>query len=161
VKTFVRWLRFNLVGAMGMVVQLAVLSVLNRIAPGHYLLASVIAVEMALVHNFFWHRRYTWRDRDGAGSFVRFQVTNGLVSVLGNIVLMEVLVGKAHLPVIVANFIAILGCSVVNFFLGDGWVFAIESAKATETAQAPRFHPKSNCGDFQKLLRDTPTERSS
>jgi putative flippase GtrA len=62
VKTFVRWLRFNLVGAMGMVVQLTVLAVWNRLAPEHYLLASVVAVELALVHNFFWHRRYTWRE---------------------------------------------------------------------------------------------------
>ena len=125
-KIFVRWLRFNLVGAMGMVVQLAVLGALNRFFPRHYLWASVIAVECALVHNFFWHRRYTWRDREGnaAGSFVRFQVTNGLVSVVGNVVLMDLLVGRAHLPVIAANCVAIAGCSVVNFCLGDGWVFA-------------------------------------
>jgi putative flippase GtrA len=131
VKTFVRWLKFNLVGAMGMAVQLVTLAVLNRLAPGHYLYASVIAVEMALVHNFFWHRRYTWRDREAeaAGSFVRFQLTNGLVSVVGNVVLMDLFVGRAHLPVMVANCVAILCCSMVNFCLGDSWVFAMRGVE--------------------------------
>jgi putative flippase GtrA len=110
---------------MGFLVQLTVLAGLNRLSPGHYGWASVIAVECALVHNFFWHRRYTWRDRGAEGSFVRFQVTNGLVSVVGNIVLMDLFVGRFHLPVVVSNCIAVLACSMVNFCLGDGWVFAV------------------------------------
>jgi len=39
-----RWLRFNLVGAMGMVLQLATLAALNHLTPGHYLIASAAAV---------------------------------------------------------------------------------------------------------------------
>jgi hypothetical protein len=33
----IRWGKFNLVGAMGMVVQLAAVAAINRCAPGHYL----------------------------------------------------------------------------------------------------------------------------
>ena len=123
----VRWSRFNLVGAMGMVVQLAALGFISRCVPGHYLIASAAAMELALVHNFAWHLRYTWRDRgDGSrfAQFIRFQLSNGMVSLAGNLVLMKLLVGGAHLPVLAANGLAILVCSIVNFSLGDQWAFA-------------------------------------
>jgi putative flippase GtrA len=127
-STFLRWCRFNLVGAAGMVVQLGALAVLTRLAPGHYLCASAAAVELTLVHNFVWHLRYTWRDRRGDSAilaqFVRFHLSNGLVSMLGNLALMHILVAEARLPVLVANGLAILCCSLVNFCLGDHWAFA-------------------------------------
>ena len=47
---------------------------------------------------------------------------------LGNLALMRILVDEARMPVLAANSIAILCCSVVNFCLGDSWVFAGEDA---------------------------------
>jgi putative flippase GtrA len=122
-----RWLRFNLVGAMGMCVQLSVLAVLNHAWPGHYLAASAIAVEAAIVHNFVWHVRFTWRERARSGwvwPLARFQMANGAVSLAGNLVLMRLLVQGARVPVVAANVVAIAVCSVVNFWLGDMWAFA-------------------------------------
>ncbi len=128
-KTLIRWSKFNLVGAMGMVMQLVSLAVLNSWMAGHYLLASAAAVELTLLHNFVWHLRYTWRDRrDHSTRFsqlVRFHLSNGLVSMLGNLVLMRLLVDGARMPVLTANALAILCCSLVNFCLGDSWVFAV------------------------------------
>ena len=124
----IRWWKFNLVGAMGMVVQLSALAALSRCAPAHYLYASAAAVELALLHNFVWHLHFTWRDRrDNAVVFsqlMRFHLSNGLVSMLGNLVLMRVLVHEAHIPLLISNSIAILCCSIVNFGLGDNWAFA-------------------------------------
>ena len=127
-SALVRWCRFNAVGALGMVVQLAVLAVLNRWMAGHYLLATAAAIEVTLLHNFGWHVRYTWRERRGegglAGQLVRFHLSNGAVSMAGNLALMPLLVGVVGMPVVVANGAAILCCSAMNFGLGDGWVFA-------------------------------------
>jgi len=127
-NTFVRWCKFNAVGALGMAFQLGVLSVLNRIAPRHYLLATATAIELTLLHNFTWHLHFTWRDRRGArailGKLVRFHLSNGLVSLAGNLALTCVLVQEAHRPVLAANGIAILACSLVNFWLGHCWAFA-------------------------------------
>ena len=68
-NTFIRWAKFNLVGAMGMAVQLAALALFNRWTAGHYLYASAAAIELTLLHNFVWHLHYTWRDRrDGAAA---------------------------------------------------------------------------------------------
>ena len=127
-NVFVRWGKFNLVGAMGMVVQLAALALLNRCAPGHYLCATTAAIELAVLHNFVWHVHYTWRDRrDGSAwmQLMRFHLSNGLVSLAGNLALMRVLVGVAHVPVLAANAMAILCCSVANFCLGHTWAFAV------------------------------------
>lgn len=127
-KLFVRWLRFNVVGSMGMGVQLGALALLSRCDGGHYLLASAAAVELALLHNFAWHLRVTWPDRRAGsavlGQLTRFHLANGTVSLLGNLGLMRLFVGDAHLPVLTANGIAILCCSVANFCLGHTWTFA-------------------------------------
>jgi putative flippase GtrA len=128
VSTFIRWGKFNLVGAMGMVVQLAALALFNRLTAGRYLLASTAALELTLLHNFAWHLRYTWRDRrDGSAlpvQLVRFHLSNGLVSMLGNLALMRILVHEARMPLLASNSIAILCCSIVNFCLGNNWAFA-------------------------------------
>ena len=124
----VRWGKFNLVGAMGMAVQLAALAAFNRWWAGHYPVATAAALEVTLLHNFVWHLEYTWRDRRDRsallGQLVRFHLSNGLVSALGNLALMRILVGEAGIPVLAANAIAILCCSVVNFSLGNNWAFA-------------------------------------
>jgi putative flippase GtrA len=123
----VRWGKFNLVGAIGMVVQLAALAVFHHVDGGHYLWATAAAIELTLLHNFAWHQRFTWRDRregSAMGQLVRFHLSNGMVSLVGNLGLMRVLVQEARMPVVVANGIAIACCSVVNFCVSDRWAFA-------------------------------------
>jgi putative flippase GtrA len=111
-----------------MVVQLAALALFNRCVPGHYLLASAAALELTLLHNFVAHLHYTWSDRRHNSALLaqllRFHLSNGLVSMLGNLALMRLLVGVAHTPLLVANAIAILCCSILNFCMGNNWAFA-------------------------------------
>lgn len=79
-------------GGLGMVLQLSALAFLNHHAAGHYLCASALAVEVTLLHNFMWHLHYTWRDRRDDSAVVarllRFHLSNGMVSLAGNLVLM-------------------------------------------------------------------------
>jgi putative flippase GtrA len=128
VNGLVRWGKFNLVGAAGMVVQLAALGIFNRIARGHYLWETAAAVELTLLHNFAWHLHYTWRDRRREFAvrtqLLRFHLSNGMISLLGNLALMRVLVQQLHLPLLNANGLAIVGCSIANFYMGNSWVFA-------------------------------------
>ena len=123
-----RWVTFNLVGALGMVVQLAALALFNRLLHGSYLIASAAALEVALLHNFVWHIRCTWRDRHGCSflqrQLVRFHLSNGLLSLAGNLVLMRLLVHAAHLPVLLANAMAVLCCSALNFWFSHRWTFS-------------------------------------
>ena len=124
-----RWMKFNLVGAIGIGVQLAALALFSRGLHLQYLLATALAVECAVLHNFGWHERFTWADRGGRGGreaalrLVRFNLTTGLVSIGGNLLLMLVLTGQAQLPVLPANLLSIAACSVANFLVSDRWVF--------------------------------------
>jgi putative flippase GtrA len=131
VNIFIRWCKFNMVGAMGMVLQLGALAVFDRCAAGHYLFATAAAVELTLVHNFIWHLHYTWRDRREQAAllpqFIRFHLSNGMVSMLGNLALMPILVQEARMPLLVSNSIAILCCSIINFCLGNNWAFAVRA----------------------------------
>jgi putative flippase GtrA len=127
-QAFIRWIKFNLVGAIGIVVQIAALWCLTAFGMG-YMVATALAVEAAVLNNFVWHERFTWRDRAGGRSreaairLLRFNLSNGAVSIGGNLVLMGLLVGEAHLRPLVANLISIAACSLVNFVVSDRWVF--------------------------------------
>jgi putative flippase GtrA len=126
---FVRWLKFNLVGAIGIAVQLAALAIFRSLLHLNYLLATTVAVEIAVLHNFLWHERFTWTDRP-SGRFTsslarlaRFNLANGAVSILGNLTLMWLLVGQMRLNYFAANLVAIAACSLLNFLLSDRLVF--------------------------------------
>lgn len=161
-STIVRWGKFNLVGAVGMAVQLGALALINHLAPGRYMLATAAAIEIALLHNFAAHLHYTWRDRFPtlntkrvfrmgrpddrgalAGHLIRFHLSNGLVSLVGNLALMHLLLDSARIPVVAANAIAILCCSIVNFFLGDQWAFAqpLNASASAPQHESPRRMP--------------------
>ena len=130
-STGLRWLKFNLVGGIGIAVQLLILIVLKAGLGLHYLLATGLAVEGAVVHNFLWHEHFTWRDRSLAdqatGSWARlarFNLTTGVLSIAGNLLFMKILAGFGHMNYLLANGITITACSVLNFLVSDEFVFA-------------------------------------
>ncbi|HEX5284049.1 MAG TPA: GtrA family protein [Bryocella sp.] len=131
-----RFLRFNLVGLLGILVQLTTLAILNRTLPHHYLLTSTIAVELTLLHNFLWHLHYTWPQTPSPlSALLRFHLSNGLISLVGNLLLMRLLIHSAHLPILLANAIAIACCGIANFLLAHFWAFA----KTQPSHCRPRF----------------------
>jgi putative flippase GtrA len=135
-RTFLRWIKFNAVGGIGIGVQLAALAVFRSWLKLDYLLATGLAVEIAVIHNFLWHERYTWADRPATRpvqSLVRlakFNASNGAVSIVGNLVLMRLLVGELKFNYVASNLCAIVLCSLVNFLLGDRFVFDAEAKPA-------------------------------
>jgi len=129
-----RFLRFNLVGVAGFVLQIAALALLLR-ADMHYLAATVLAVEAAVLHNFAWHERWTWRDRPASGTarlgrLGRFHMLNGLVSLVGNLAVMRLLVGTVGMAALPANAIAVLACALVNYAASDRIVFLASEHRA-------------------------------
>jgi putative flippase GtrA len=130
-----RWLKFNAVGVMGIVVQFACFGLLFSLLQVNYMAATAWAVEAAVLHNFVWHEGFTWKDRVGgkAGSMprqialrlLRFHAGNGLVSILGNLALMRALAGGMHLNRYLATGISIAACSLLNFAVSEWLVFRI------------------------------------
>jgi len=133
----IRWLKFNVVGAIGIVVQLAVLTILKSELGVNYLVATAIAVETAVLHNFFWHERFTWSDRKSRARLERltkFNLTNGAISIVGNLAFMKMLVGGGGMNYFLANLVSIAICSLMNFLVSDVFVFS----RAAEGPRVPR-----------------------
>ena len=125
----VRWLKFNAVGALGIVVQMGAFALLFSAFHLNYMVATALAVETAVLHNFVWHERYTWKDRPRGGPrdvlyrLLRFHAGNGAVSLVGNVALMRVFVGGMGMNRYVASGAAIAICTVLNFAIGEWFVF--------------------------------------
>ena len=123
-----RWTMFNAVGIVGLLFQLACLVALRDVLGLHYLVATVMAIELTLLHNFWWHVQWTWADRLFSRRLlvqrlVRFHLTNGAVSLAGNVAIMSVLTEIGHINYLAANVISVAVCALVNFVLSDRVVF--------------------------------------
>jgi putative flippase GtrA len=124
-----RWFKFNFVGAVGIAVQLSVFATLKGLLGIPYTVATALAVETAVIHNFVWHERFTWRGlprgtgRDVALRLVKFHAGNGMVSILGNLALMRIFVGGLHLNPFFSNLLSIAACALVNFAISERFVF--------------------------------------
>ena len=121
--------KFNLVGMLGAALQLLLLYLLTKGFHMSAVAATPAAVEIVVLHNWAWHERFTWRDRQCKGirqritRLLRFHASNGLTSLAGNTVLAYCLVERLSLPVPPSAMGAIVICSLINFFIADRWVF--------------------------------------
>ncbi len=129
-------------GGLGFVVQLALVVLLTSVGL-QYLVATAIAVEAAIITNFFWHHSWTWADRvagaagatgatgaTGIEQFMRFNALTAVTSIVGSVMVAAVLVESFTLSPIVANVISVAALSVVNFIGADTLVFRSAAAIA-------------------------------
>jgi putative flippase GtrA len=133
---FQRWIRFNGVGALGSGLQLAVVALLIRAAGVHYLWATAVGIEAAVLHNFCWHERWTWADRRSGRAagvalrLLRFHAANALISLAGSLMLTRLLTGSLGADPIAANIVSILACGALNFGASEWLVFRRAAAAA-------------------------------
>ena len=124
-----RFGRFSLVGFIGALLQLTLLSLLTKYFGVLSTAATLVAVEITILHNFVWHESFTWSNRGPNGSrklalrLWRFHAGNGLVSLAGHATLMHCLVERFKAPVLPAAMGAIAICALANFLIADRWVF--------------------------------------
>ena len=136
-----RWTRFASVGVMGFVVQLVTLQLLNVTFDVAYPVAVALAVEAAILHNFVWHERWTWRDRgletvaDAAWArLIRFNAATGAVSVIGNVGFTALFVEAMDMPILAANLLAIVCLTVANFAIADRLTFVPAASRTRNTS---------------------------
>ena len=137
-----RSLRFVATGLVGFVAQIAGLAVLTRIGV-HYLVATAIAVEIAILCNFVIHERWTWRDRPAATTgdrwarLLRFNWLTAATSIAGSVVLTAVFVEAAGLSPVVANIASVIALGLVNLAAADTLVFRAAAVVALASVAAP------------------------
>jgi putative flippase GtrA len=129
-SSFLRFVKFGIVGGSGVVVNVGLLYAFTAYAKIDYRIASIIAIECAVINNFLWNYFWTWKDRQ-AGSkrsfaymLFKFHLSSGLTALIVNWGLLVLLTETLHFYYHISNLIGI-GCgAVVNFVLGHYWVFA-------------------------------------
>ena len=129
-SAWVRFWRFQGVGALGIVVQLAALTFFKESFHLSAAVAAGLAVETAILHNFFWHERWTWKRESGSRNgreifrlLVKFHLGAGAVSLFTNIVLTGWLADGLHWPYLWANLAAIGSAGLLNFLINHRLVF--------------------------------------
>lgn len=128
-----RFIKFGLVGGSGTVINIVVLYLaqehfLNGIDDFHTRLnySIALAITVATVSNFYWNRRLTWRDRTRNTSQPALRLFAKYVMAAALSILIQSLLTKwlaQHLHYLLANVIAIVLASVVNFVANDKLTF--------------------------------------
>ncbi|MGH3134640.1 MAG: GtrA family protein [Gaiellaceae bacterium] len=114
---------FCVVGGSGYVVNLAVYTLLLRGFDAHYIPAAVCSFLVAVTNNYTWNRLWTFRAQRGHVAYqgMRFLVVSTLA--LGANLLVLTLLVTAGLDEVLAQAIAIVLVTPVNFVGNKLWSF--------------------------------------
>jgi putative flippase GtrA len=115
--------KFSAVGASGYVLNLAVYATLLKLAGFHYLGAAVGSFLVAVSNNYLWNRLWTFRHQRGHVAYqgMRFLVV-AVVALGANLVVLRLLVGL-EVGKILAQAIAIVLVTPLNFVGNKLWSF--------------------------------------
>lgn len=147
-----RFVRFALAGAGGFAIQVGMLAVLTSLFDVNYMVATLIAVEAAILSNFAWHQQWTWKDRAGGAPMLRrllrFNALTATTSIAGSIVVTAFFVEAIGLHVIAANIASVAILSVINFIGADRLVF-----RAAVIAMAAGVATTASAADMEATLQ--------
>ena len=116
--------KFATVGASGYVVNLAVYTALLRGAGLHYIAAATCSFLVAVTNNYTWNRLWTFRTRRGHVGWqgIRFLIV-ALAAYAANLALLAALIHLAGLDKVLAQAIAIVLVTPLNFVGNKLWSF--------------------------------------
>ena len=116
--------KFGIVGLSGYVVNLVVYALLLKQVGLHYLLAATGSFLVAATNNYIWNRLWTFRHQRGHVAYqgLRFLVV-ALLAYGANLLLLTGLVEVAGVDKIVAQAIAIVLVTPLNFIGNKLWSF--------------------------------------
>jgi putative flippase GtrA len=121
---WVQLVKFGAVGGSGYVVNLAVYTTLVKAFGVHYILAAVLAFCVAVTNNFLWNRHWTFKATEGHMGFQAARFLAVSVLALGfNLVVLELLVTAADMEKVLAQALAILAATPLNFIGNKRWSF--------------------------------------
>ena len=123
-ENWMQLIRFCLVGASGYAVNLAVYTLLLKVAGVHYLLAATGSFLVAVTSNYTWNRLWTFRGQRGHVAYqgLRFLVVS-TIALAANLVILQLLVDSFDVGKVLAQAIAIVLVTPVNFVGNKLWSF--------------------------------------
>lgn len=122
-----RLIKFGIVGASGVVVDMGCLYVFKEYGGIPYFVASVIAIELSILSNFTINLLWTWRDRSEEGTLwtklVRYHIGAGATAFLGNYLILVALTELVGMRYMISNLIGIAVGTFANYVINDLWTF--------------------------------------
>ena len=123
-----RFVKFALVGASGVLVNMGLLWLLTEFAGLLYLLSAAIGIECAIISNFTLNDYFTFRDRraNGSGNFARRLAKFNVVSLGGvgiNLLVLWLLSGVLGVNYLVSNLCGIALATLWNYLLNSWWTW--------------------------------------
>jgi len=122
-----RIIKFGIVGASGVLVNMGCLYLLAEFGRIPYFVASILAIELSIVSNFSINLLWTWSDRAGQGTFwgklLRYHIGAGATAFLGNYLILILLTELFGMHYLVSNLIGIGVGTFSNYLINDLWTF--------------------------------------
>lgn len=124
----VRFVRYGAVGVSGVGVNVGAFWLLASKLQVAYVVASPVAIELALCTNYLLHNCWTFADRrseagfHGPSGFLRFQAVS-FGGLLINLAALHVLASAFGLPTVLGNLAGIGLATIWNFGLSLRWAW--------------------------------------
>ena len=112
---------------LGMAVNTGCLYVFKGLLHVRLIPASVMAIEIAIIHNFIWYRSWTWRDRPNKPPFfqqlIKYNIATGAVDFLGNVSVLWILATFLNIHYLLANILGMIAPPFIKFWLNEKVIF--------------------------------------
>lgn len=126
-KSISQVIKFYIVGAMGLVVNLGILFVLTNYLKIFYLVSSGIGFAVSVTSNYIGNKLWTFGDKINDRKYLVIQYGNfWMVSIAAGIIQLSLtyfFVERIGLWYVQGGFFAIAVASFVNFILNKIWTF--------------------------------------
>jgi len=92
--------------------------------------ASVLAIEIAILHNFIWLRYWAWSDRKAEGvrppffkQLAIYNLATGAVDLTANVSILWLLATFAGVQYLIANIIGMILGPFIKFWINEKLIF--------------------------------------
>lgn len=119
-----------IVAWIGMAVNTALLFLFKGVMGIPLIPASLLAIEIAILHNFIWLRYWAWSDRKTDNQrppfwkqLIVYNLATGAVDLMANVTILWVLATLFGVHYLVANIIGMILGPFIKFWVNDKLIF--------------------------------------
>jgi len=123
-KYWMRFIKFNIVGLSGIVVNQGLLMFLTNLGL-YYIYSGIIAIEMSIISNFLLNDLWTFKDRR-SGHILKRLVKFNLLMLIGlaiNLLILYALTDLASLHYTISNLFGIGIASIARYLMSIKWAW--------------------------------------
>ncbi len=123
-KKYNKFLKFCIVGGIGVVINIGLLYTLTEYIGLFYLASSAIAIEISIISNFILNNFWTWKKSKTGFSkkFLQFNLVS-IAALVINLAVLFTLTEIFELWYILSQLAGIVLATLINFYLNDKWTF--------------------------------------